>query len=160
MPLLRFYLSKLAREKAPKDRITGLNKNYVKGLTDQEKKEQIKEIEKSKKIYKTTGEVITRKKVSDAKHIRSPHVIKFENVYGFPITDITRVKKEFPNTDIDTILRKGRGAYASSGSRPNQTPDSWTYARLASVLTGGKAMAVDKDLIGDNDMKKILKNSA
>ena len=41
------------------------------------------------------------------------------------------------------IVRKGEGAYYSSGSRPNQTAQSWGIARLASSLTGGKAAAVD-----------------
>jgi hypothetical protein len=41
------------------------------------------------------------------------------------------------------IVRKGEGAYYSSGSRPNQTPQSWGNARLASSITGGNASAVD-----------------
>ena len=157
MNAVRIHLARLAHERVPKDSITGLNKNYVAGLTDEQKAKQIKEIKKAKDVYKKTGEVITREKVSDVKSKRSPHVIKFERRYGFPVTDLAKVKKEFPNTDIDTILKKGKGAYASSGSRPNQTPASWSNARLASVLTGGKALAVDKDLVGDADLKKILK---
>ena len=41
------------------------------------------------------------------------------------------------------IINKGAGAYFSSGSRPNQTAQSWGIARLASAITGGKAAAVD-----------------
>ena len=37
------------------------------------------------------------------------------------------------------IVKKGQGAYFSSGSRPNQTGHSWGRARLASAITGGKA---------------------
>jgi hypothetical protein len=44
---------------------------------------------------------------------------------------------------LNQIVRKGEGAFYSSGSRPNQTPQSWGYARLASAITGGKAAAVD-----------------
>ena len=44
------------------------------------------------------------------------------------------------------ILKKGRGAYYSSGSRPNQSSSSWAYARLASVITGGKARKVDNKI--------------
>ena len=47
---------------------------------------------------------------------------------------------------LDKILSKGRGAYYSSGSRPNQTADSWARARLASVIMGGKARQVDKEI--------------
>jgi len=48
---------------------------------------------------------------------------------------------------LEQIVRKGQGAYYSSGSRPNQTPHSWGLARLASSVTGGKAAAVDYDIL-------------
>jgi len=44
---------------------------------------------------------------------------------------------------LGEIIRKGEGAYYSSGSRPNQTAQSWGLARLASSITSGKAAAVD-----------------
>ena len=158
MDRYRQFLRHYATRSALKDEETGLPKRYVAGLTASQKKEQVRAIEKSKQIYEKTGKVETRPKVSD-EHKRSAHVIKFEKIYGFPITDLAKVKKEFPNTDIDTILRKGRAAYASSGSRPNQSPESWSYARLSGTLTGSKALAVDKDLVGDKDLKKILSQS-
>jgi len=48
---------------------------------------------------------------------------------------------------LKDIVRKGEGAYYSSGSRPNQTAHSWAYARLASAITGGKASLVDIHLL-------------
>jgi hypothetical protein len=45
------------------------------------------------------------------------------------------------------IVKKGEGAYFSSGSRPNQTAQSWGNARLASAITGGNASAVDFHII-------------
>ena len=45
------------------------------------------------------------------------------------------------------IINKGAGAYYSSGSRPNQTPQSWGIARLASALTSGKAGAIDYNIL-------------
>ena len=48
---------------------------------------------------------------------------------------------------LKKIVNKGEGAYYSSGSRPNQTAQSWGYARLASSITGGKAAAVDYDIL-------------
>ena len=45
------------------------------------------------------------------------------------------------------IIKKGEGAYYSSGSRPNQSAKSWGLARLASSLTAGKSAAVDYDII-------------
>ena len=57
--------------------------------------------------------------------------------------------KEFAKAtgcDISTlkaIIKKGKGAYYSSGSRPEQSEDSWAYARLASSSVGGPASVVD-----------------
>ena len=44
-------------------------------------------------------------------------------------------------------MKKGQGAYYSSGSRPNQTAHSWGYARVASSVSGGKASAVDNHIL-------------
>jgi hypothetical protein len=44
-------------------------------------------------------------------------------------------------------VKKGEGAYFSSGSRPNQTAQSWGLARLASSITAGKAAAVDYKIL-------------
>lgn len=48
---------------------------------------------------------------------------------------------------MKAVLQKGRGAYYSSGSRPNQTAESWARARLYSVLFGGKARKIDKAIV-------------
>ena len=47
------------------------------------------------------------------------------------------------------IINKGEGAYYSSGSRPNQTAQSWGVARLASALTSGKAGAIDYTILNN-----------
>lgn len=145
----------MSLRKVPRDKLTDLPKKYVSGLTDEEKLKQKKEIERTKKIYKETGKVIERKQVSD-NIIKRPsvYVKRFEDKYGFKINEIDKIKKMFPDTDIEKILDKGIGAYAS-GSRPGTTPEQWALARLASVLTGGKAYKVDKDLVGPISLKKI-----
>jgi hypothetical protein len=98
-------------------------------------------------VYETTGKIQERPKVSETKSPRSTWVVKFQEKHGFPITDLAKVKKAYPNADVETILKKGAGAYASSGSRPNQTSYSWKFARLASALLGGPAAKVDKNLL-------------
>ena len=50
---------------------------------------------------------------------------------------------------LNKIVKKGEGAYYSSGSRPNQTPQSWGLARLASSLTSGKAGAIDYNILNE-----------
>jgi DNA-binding Xre family transcriptional regulator len=51
------------------------------------------------------------------------------------------------------IINKGQGAYYSSGSRPNQTSQSWGIARLASSITSGKAAAVDYNILEEGCKK-------
>jgi hypothetical protein len=125
-----------------------MNPNYLAGLTPQQRLLQQKAIQKSQRSYERTGKVFDRPEVSSKPTPRSPHAKKFEDKYGFSVSDILRVKKEFPNVDVDGILAKGRAAYASSGSRPNTTAEAWARARLASALTGGKAANVDAKELG------------
>ena len=128
---------------------------YLANLTRQQKARQTALINKAKKEYEQTGMVQDRPKVSATPTKRSSHAVRFEKKYGFPITDKAKVKATFPDTDVDTILSKGVGAYGSSGSRPNVSVAQWAYARLASVLTGGPSLRIDKDLVGDRSMRTI-----
>lgn len=48
-----------------------------------------------------------------------------------------------PFKAIDEVFKKGEGAYYSAGSRPNQTPQSWAYARVYSYILGGNARKID-----------------
>jgi hypothetical protein len=127
---------------------------YTEGLTPAQKKEQIALIKQSQEEY-AEGKVEDRPRVSEKPTRRSKHVVKFEKKYGFPITDLKKIKATFPDTDIDKILSKGAGAYGSSGSRPNVSVAQWAYARLASVLTGGPSLRIDKDLVGPVSLEKI-----
>ena len=111
---------------------------YVpKGLSDKDKKKQIKSIVEKKE----------RPKVDSFKSKRSSWTEKFEKKYGKKITDKAFISKNIISKEgIEQILKKGKGAYYSSGSRPNQTAFSWAYARLASVILGGGARKVDKNI--------------
>lgn len=124
---------------------------YLAGLTPAQRLLQQRMIRKSRSEYERTGKVEERPRVSGAKTPRSSWAKKFEAKHGFPITDLSKVKAAYPEADVDAILRKGRAAYASSGSRPNVSSYQWAYARLASALLGGPAAKVDKnELSADN----------
>ena len=126
--------------------MTRVPQKYVpKRLTKKDRKKQKKELKKSRRAYKK-GKYYTRKKVKSFKSKVSPHIIKARKMY--------KVKNISPNSKLAKktkcsisglrkIVKKGQGAYFSSGSRPNQTGHSWGRARLASAITGGKAAAVD-----------------
>lgn len=120
-------------------------KTYVQGLKGYERRKQIKSIFEGKQ----------RPKVKGFKSERSSWVKKFEDKYGTKITDKEFITKNIiSETGREMIIKKGKGAFFSSGSRPNQTPFSWGLARLASVIMGGNARKVDKDIWDKYKIKK------
>ncbi len=138
----------------------------IRTLTKKDKREQIKQLLKSRKLYKK-HKYYTRKHVSSYKSKPSHHVSNARRIYK--INNITPNKELANKTGcsldaLQQIVRKGEGAYFSSGSRPNQTAQSWGLARLASAITAGKSAAVDYYIIdkGCNHNKKafILANQA
>ena len=125
-------------------------KRYVpKRLSKKDKKKQKREIKKSRKAYKK-GNYYTRKKVKSFKSKESAHVTKAKKIYGVdnvsPSSNLAK-KTGCSISALRKIVKKGQGAYYSSGSRPNQTGHSWGRARLASSITGGKAAAVDFNIL-------------
>ena len=58
-----------------------------------------------------------------------------------------------PFKALDEVYKKGKGAYYSSGSRPNQMPDSWGRARMYSFILGGPARKVDKSITEKYNVK-------
>jgi len=118
-------------------------------LIKKDKKTQIKNLIKSKKMYKK-HKYYTRKHLSSYKNKKSKHILNFRKIYNMqnitPNTELA-LKTGCKLSALNKIVKKGEGAYYSSGSRPNQTPKSWGLARLASSLTSGKSAAVDYDII-------------
>ena len=132
-----------------------------KSLSKNDKEKQRKELIKSRKAYKNK-KYHTRKKIKSFKSKFSPHIQNALNIYKLKKFSLNNnlVKKTKCNMKgLKRIFKKGQGAYFSSGSRPNQTPHSWAYARLASGITGGKASAVDYHILKENCSKnsKALK---
>jgi hypothetical protein len=120
-----------------------------KSLSKKDKKSQLKMLMKSKEMYKK-NKYYTRKKVSSFKNKKSNHILNARKIYN--IQNITPNKELSLKTGcslsaLNQIVKKGEGAYYSSGSRPNQTARSWGLGRLASALTSGKAAAIDYDII-------------
>ena len=121
-------------------------KRYVpSGLSQNDKKRQASMIRKSRRLYKK-GQYMTRKKVASFHSKPSGHVARAKRIYGVDRIGATSELAKASGCSVGAlrkIISKGEGAYFSSGSRPNQTGQSWGNARLASALTSGKAAAVD-----------------
>ena len=127
-----------------------INMKYLpKNLSLKDKKIQSKMLQKSQKMYKK-GVYYTRKRVRSFHSKKSKHVmnaLKMYNVQKIGATDELAKKTKCSKDSLQKIINKGEGAYYSSGSRPNQTAQSWGVARLASALTSGKAAIVDYHIL-------------
>uniref|UniRef100_A0A6C0HGV0 DUF5824 domain-containing protein n=1 Tax=viral metagenome TaxID=1070528 RepID=A0A6C0HGV0_9ZZZZ len=130
-------------------------------LSKKDKREQLNMLLKSRRLYKKK-KYYTRKRVDSYKNKPSKHISHALKIYGIenikPSKELA-LKTGCSLSALNQIVRKGEGAYYSSGSRPNQTAHSWGYARLASALTAGKAAAIDYDILkqGCNPNKKAFK---
>jgi hypothetical protein len=104
-----------------------------------------KQLDKSIKLYKQK-KYYTRKNIVSYPHKVSNHILRARRVYKLehiiPSKELSK-KTGCSIRALQQIESKGEGAYYSSGSRPNQTAQSWGRARLASAITGGKSAAVD-----------------
>jgi hypothetical protein len=104
---------------------------------------------KSRKLYKR-GVYYQRPKVQSFHSHTSGHVKNAEMYYNIPHilpNNILAKKTKCSRAALEKIVNKGRGAYYSSGSRPNQTAESWGRARLASVITGGPSSIIDYHIL-------------
>ena len=135
---------------------------YVpKNLTKKDKQKQLNMLLKSRRLYKKQ-KYYTRKRVNSYKNKPSKHVANARKIYAIqnirPSKELA-LKTGCSLSSLNQIVKKGEGAYFSSGSRPNQTAQSWGIARLASALTAGKAAAIDYSILqkGCNPNKKAFK---
>lgn len=130
-------------------------------LTKKDKKRQLKMLVKSRKMYKK-GKYYTRPKVASFKSKPSKHIRNAQKIYNIdritPSNELAKATGCSLNA-LKQIVKKGEGAYYSSGSRPNQTAQSWGLARLASSITAGKSAAVDYNILdkGCDHNKKAFK---
>ena len=125
-------------------------KTYVEGLKGADRRKQIKSI--------FEGTFRPKTKVEPKK---SSWTVKFNKKYGKELDKMKggRTKRNIakvtgiPFKAIDEVFKKGEGAYYSAGSRPNQTPQSWAYARVYSYILGGNARKIDKDITKKYNVK-------
>lgn len=149
--------------KSEKRRVILTKKNRVpmrylpQHITEKDRIRQKQNLRKSRKLYKQQ-KYYTRPNIKSFVSKPSGHVqnaIKMYNVeHVRPDRTLAR-KTNCSVKGLQQIVKKGEGAYFSSGSRPNQTAQSWGYARLASAITGAGASIVDYDIL-----KKTCNNNS
>jgi hypothetical protein len=120
---------------------------YVpRALSRKDRRKQIAMLKRSRRMYKRGKYYSRSTKLKSYPHVVSNHVVTAKRMYHMDKIMPNAALAKATGCSVGTlqkIVKKGEGAFYSSGSRPNQTPHSWGYARLASAITGGKAAAVD-----------------
>lgn len=139
-------------------------KRYIpKSLSKEDKEKQKKQLDKSTTDYKK-GKYTKRDKVESFKSKKSPYVEQVKKKLDIKTATTTNIADKLGKTEkrkkeikkgLELIKDKGEGAYFSSGSRPNQTPQSWGIGRYSSVLLGGPSRKIDKKIVDKYDIPKI-----
>lgn len=135
-----------------------LPKKYIPSyLSSKDAKLQASMIQKTHKAYKQ-GKYLKRKPLKTAKVQGSKWVRRAKRLYNIDtLVDRNTASHKFKtlaqktgcSTDaLQQIYKKGSGAWFS-GSRPNQTQESWAIARVASAVSGGKSASVDWHILRD-----------
>lgn len=124
-----------------------LPKQYTSNLSKKDKQKQIKAIKKASKDYQK-GKYTSRPKLKSFKSKKSNWTKKFEKKYGDDVKTYKKISKVtgIPVGALKAVVKKGMGAYYSSGSRPNQTAESWGKARMYSYIMGGPTRKVDRHI--------------
>lgn len=119
-------------------------------LSRKDRSKQVAMLKRSRQLYKRGKYYGRTTKLKSYPHIASKHTDVARQMYNVDHIVPNAALAKATKCSIDAlqkIVKKGEGAFYSSGSRPNQTPQSWGYARLASAITGGKAAAVDYSIL-------------
>lgn len=131
-------------------------KKYTANLSRKDKKKQMRSIKKAQRSYrKKKKEYIDRPKLKSYRSKKSSWVKKFEKKYGKDVKSLKQISKAtgIPVKALQKVIKKGKGAYYSSGSRPNQTASSWGKARMYSFIMGGPARKVDMHIAKEFNVK-------
>lgn len=121
-------------------------KKYTRGLSKRDSMKQSKYIRMARKSYKK-GKYVDRPKLKSYKKKESGWTAKFHKRYpnAKTVPQIARATG-IPAKALNAVKRKGMGAYYSSGSRPNQTAQSWGKARMYSYILGGPTRKIDNEI--------------
>jgi DNA-binding Xre family transcriptional regulator len=127
-----------------------INLRYLpNNISKKDKKKQLNFLKKSRRLYKK-GIYFNRKHIDSFHSKKSQHIINAQKIYNIEKIGANKELAKATGCSqqaLAKIINKGEGAYYSSGSRPNQTPQSWGLARLASSITSGKAATVDYNIL-------------
>jgi hypothetical protein len=118
-------------------------KKYTARLSRKDKKKQLTQLKKLKKAY-SKGNYLDRPRLQSYKKKESGWTSTFHKLYPLAKT-MKQISKavNIPEKALKEVIKKGKGAYYSSGSRPNQTATSWGKARMYAYILGSPTRKYD-----------------
>jgi hypothetical protein len=140
-----------------------VQRKYLTGLTKKQQEQKIKSIEKTQKLLKQgkKKEAIqeSKKRPTTKKGKESSFTIRFKKKFPNvkPLTRDFTLKTGIPLSVQREIVKRGKGAFLSSGSRASvSSPTQWAYARLYAFYFKGinNKLDFDKDLMKKVKLKK------
>ena len=142
------------------DSKTKIPQRYLpKHLTKKDRSVVRKNLIQSRKLYKK-NKYFVRPKVKSFKSKKSNHLNRLKNIYGVKNALPSKELSEKTKCSLDAlqqIVKKGEGAYLSSGSRPNQTASSWGKARMYAYILGSPTRKYDHHITEKYKIKFIHK---
>lgn len=137
-------------------------KKYLEGLSEKQQKKKIENIQKTKNLLKEGKKeeaiLLSKKRpVTKEGYKKSEWIVKLKKKYGENIkipSEELALKTGLPLKAQKEIIRKGEGAFLSSGSRATvSSPTQWGIARLASVIMNGPSRKLDKHILDKYNVK-------
>jgi hypothetical protein len=139
-------------------------KKYLKGLSEKDKEKKKENIKKTKeelkKGNKQKAAEIAKKRPTTKDNKESSNTIKFKKKFGDDVKPNTKKfadKTGIPLSIQKEVIKRGKGAFLSSGSRPSvSSPTQWGIARLYAFYFKGISgkLNFDKDLAEKVKFKK------
>tara|TARA_R100000231_G_scaffold85045_3_gene64641 strand:- start:1722 stop:2150 length:429 start_codon:yes stop_codon:yes gene_type:complete len=131
-----------------------VNPKYLKGLDDKQKKEKIKNIKETRELLKKNKKTEAFKKASERPTNKkdkkeSSFTIRFKKKFPDvkPLTQKFAQSTGIPLAAQREVFKKGKGAYASAGSRASvSSPEQWAFARLYSFYFN-KGKTFDQEIV-------------
>ena len=152
-----YIMSSKIKNRKTKNHKNKYPKQYTAKLSRKDRAKQLKALGKLKKAY-SKGKYLDRPKLKSYKKKESGWTAKFHKLYpeAHSIKEISKAVK-IPEKALRAVIKKGKGAYYSSGSRPNQTASSWGKARMYAYILGSPTRRVDHHITEKYKVKFIHK---
>lgn len=144
------------------------NPKYTKGLSDKQIKDLKKNIKDTKKAFesgdvKKAAKIADKRPKTDAKEVKSKFTNQLKKIYNIDtipkapskeFQDLTGLSLSFQRD----IINRGKGAFLSAGSRPNQNSFSWSMSRLYAFIVKAVNDRNKEKINQDNDIFLKTKN--